>query len=84
MGVNSKIEWCDHTANLWQGCTKVLNNPLCDNCYANTLANRMGKDGAVVSNIQRKEQQAEEMFAEIVKNMTPHADISRLAGCTVV
>lgn len=29
---NSKIEWTDHTANLWWGCTKVHTG--CDNCYA--------------------------------------------------
>ena len=32
MGENSKIEWTDHTANLWWGCTKV--HAGCDNCYA--------------------------------------------------
>lgn len=29
---NSKIEWCDHTFNPWEGCTKV--SPGCANCYA--------------------------------------------------
>lgn len=29
---NSKIEWCDHTFNAWEGCTKV--SPGCANCYA--------------------------------------------------
>lgn len=28
----SKIEWCDHTYNLWEGCTKV--SPGCEHCYA--------------------------------------------------
>jgi protein gp37 len=32
MSENSKIEWCDHTFNPWQGCTKV--SPGCDHCYA--------------------------------------------------
>ncbi len=40
MAQNSKIEWTDHTANLWWGCTKV--HAGCDNCYAETLANRFG------------------------------------------
>lgn len=32
MGETTNIEWCDSTANLWIGCTKV--SPGCDNCYA--------------------------------------------------
>lgn len=32
MAENSKIEWCDHTFNPWEGCQKV--GPGCDNCYA--------------------------------------------------
>ena len=32
---NTNIEWCDHTFNLWLGCTKV--SPACDNCYAEAL-----------------------------------------------
>lgn len=39
---NSKIEWCDHTINLWWGCTEV--HAGCDNCYANTLSKRWGFD----------------------------------------
>lgn len=31
---NSKIEWCDHTFNPWEGCTKV--SPGCAHCYAET------------------------------------------------
>ncbi len=29
---NTSIEWCDHTFNPWEGCTKV--SPGCVNCYA--------------------------------------------------
>lgn len=32
MADKSKIEWCDHTFNPWEGCQKV--SPGCDNCYA--------------------------------------------------
>jgi len=32
MAENSNIEWCDHTFNPWEGCTKV--SPGCANCYA--------------------------------------------------
>jgi protein gp37 len=37
---NSKIEWTNHTANLWHGCTKVHEG--CDNCYAEALSKRWG------------------------------------------
>lgn len=42
MAQNSKIEWTNHTANLWHGCTKVHEG--CDHCYAETLAKRWGND----------------------------------------
>lgn len=38
----SPIEWTTHTANLWHGCTKVHEG--CDNCYANTLSKRWGRN----------------------------------------
>lgn len=40
MTANSKIEWCDHTLNVWWGCARV--SPGCVNCYADTLASRWG------------------------------------------
>ena len=42
MGVNSNIEWTDHTFNPWIGCTKV--SPACDHCYAevSTAARALG------------------------------------------
>jgi len=42
MAENSKIEWCDHTINLWWGCTKVHTG--CKNCYAETLSKRFDND----------------------------------------
>jgi len=42
MAQNSKIEWTEHTINLWWGCTKV--HAGCDNCYAETLSKRWGND----------------------------------------
>lgn len=42
MAQDSKIEWTHHTANLWWGCTKVHEG--CNNCYAETLANRFGPE----------------------------------------
>jgi protein gp37 len=38
MSENTKIEWCDHTFNPWQGCTKV--SPGCLHCYAETRDRR--------------------------------------------
>lgn len=37
---NSAIEWCDHTFNPWEGCTKV--SPGCAHCYAETRNARFG------------------------------------------
>ena len=39
---NSKIEWCDHTFNAWEGCAKV--SPGCLHCYAETRNHRFGND----------------------------------------
>jgi len=39
---NSKIEWTDHTVNLWWGCHKV--NTGCLNCYAEKMSNRFNND----------------------------------------
>ncbi|KVC45175.1 phage Gp37/Gp68 family protein [Burkholderia diffusa] len=45
MSENSKIEWCDHTFNPWEGCQKV--GPGCDHCYAETRNARFGGGTAV-------------------------------------
>lgn len=42
MAENSKIEWCDHTINLWWGCSKVHTG--CKNCYAENTARRWGQN----------------------------------------
>lgn len=39
---NTKISWCEHTANLWHGCTKV--HAGCDHCYAESLSVRWGRE----------------------------------------
>ena len=36
------IEWCDHTVNLWWGCSEV--SEACQNCYAREIAKRFKKD----------------------------------------
>ena len=38
MAENTKIEWCDHTVNLWHGCAKVHTG--CKNCYAEAMSKR--------------------------------------------
>ena len=46
MGKNSKISWCDHTVNFWQGCHKVSEG--CKNCYMFRDKKRYGQDASVV------------------------------------
>lgn len=45
MSANTKIEWCDHTFNPWEGCQKV--GPGCDHCYAEARNVRFGGGTAV-------------------------------------
>ncbi len=45
MSENTKIEWCDHTFNPWEGCQKV--GPGCDHCYAETRNARFSGGQAV-------------------------------------
>ncbi|WP_143292922.1 DUF5131 family protein, partial [Burkholderia pseudomallei] len=45
MSENSKIEWCDHTFNPWEGCQKV--GPGCDHCYAEARNARFSGGTAV-------------------------------------
>lgn len=45
MSANTKIEWCDHTFNPWEGCQKV--GPGCDHCYAETRNARFAGGTAV-------------------------------------
>lgn len=41
MAQNTKISWCDHTANIWHGCEHVHEG--CDNCYAEKMNKRWTK-----------------------------------------
>lgn len=45
MSENTKIEWCDHTFNPWEGCQKV--GPGCDHCYAETRNARFSGGTAI-------------------------------------
>jgi protein gp37 len=38
MGIETKIQWTDHTFNPWRGCTKIA--PGCANCYADSQSKR--------------------------------------------
>lgn len=42
MTADSKIEWTDHTFNVWWGCARVSSG--CRHCYADTLASRWGHE----------------------------------------
>lgn len=42
MGMQTAIEWTDHTFNIAWGCVKV--SPGCQHCYADTLSRRYGHD----------------------------------------
>lgn len=43
MGINTKIEWCDHSWSPWQGCQKTKYSG-CDNCYMFKMKRRFGTD----------------------------------------
>lgn len=45
MSENTKIEWCDHTFNAWEGCQKA--GPGCDHCYAETRNARFAGGTAI-------------------------------------
>lgn len=45
MAENTNIEWADFTFNPWWGCQRV--SPGCENCYAETLDNRLRPEGGV-------------------------------------
>lgn len=42
MALNTKINWANHTVNLWWGCSKIHTG--CKNCYAERLSYRLGND----------------------------------------
>ncbi len=46
MGENSKISWCDHTINFWQGCHKISEG--CTHCYMFRDKKRYGQDANIV------------------------------------
>lgn len=46
MAADSKIEWCDHTFNPWEGCQKTGSKG-CDHCYAEKRNARFGGGVAI-------------------------------------
>lgn len=61
MGINTKIEWTDHSNNPWMGCTKV--SPACDNCYMFRDQKRYGKNPGQIRRASDKT-----FFAPLNKN----------------
>lgn len=45
MSHNTKIEWCDHTFNPWEGCQET--GPGCDHCYARAMNARFNHGVAI-------------------------------------
>lgn len=59
----SAIEWTDATVNFWWGCKKV--GPGCDNCYAETWAQRFGIPDYDASGVRRKVQGAIKLIRKL-------------------
>lgn len=62
MAKDSKIEWTNHTVNLWWGCTKV--HAGCDNCYAEVLSKRFD-DNVWGNDVPRKK--IKSAFSDLAK-----------------
>jgi protein gp37 len=62
MATITKIEWTDHTCNLWHGCAKV--HAGCDHCYANALSKRYGHD---LWGLDRPRKLIKSAFADLTK-----------------
>jgi len=52
MGETTRISWANRTWNPWMGCRKV--SPACDNCYAESLVNRLRGKGAFDTVVRTK------------------------------
>lgn len=79
--IDTGIEWCDDTLNLWWGCTSVHDG--CKNCYAEALSKRYNKSvwgndvprmriksaGANLMKIQRKAELSDDIRSVFVGSM---------------
>lgn len=77
---NTKIEWADHTANFWSGCTKV--SPGCANCYAAALSKRAPKTlGAWgPSAPRRRHVSADKLLRKLERKQAELVQVANLAG----
>lgn len=87
MAQDSKIQWTDHTFNMWRGCTKVAAG--CANCYAETQSKRnpavlgiWGDEGSrvVAAESQWKQVEKWETFARMSPELgRPRVFVASLA-----
>lgn len=73
MGKDSKIEWTEHTANLWHGCTKVTAG--CDHCYAETQSKRWGND---IWGNDKPRKQVSSVWADLISYQKGAAAVNEL------
>lgn len=65
MAENTKIEWADHTVNLWWGCAKV--HAGCKNCYAEKWSNRKMHDDTVLWGENAPRRLIKSAFSDLTK-----------------
>lgn len=68
MAKNSKIEWCDHTTNLWWGCSKEHTG--CKNCYAEYQSDKMKRgmrDGSKLWGVKSFRRKIKSAFNDLDK-----------------
>lgn len=68
MAQDSKIEWTDHTVNLWWGCSKVHTG--CKNCYAEYQSDKMKRgmrDGSKLWGINSFRRKIKSSFTDLLK-----------------
>lgn len=78
MGANSNIEWCDHTFNPWEGCTKV--SPGCAHCYAEARNKRF--NGGTATNWGKGAPRRRTSIANWNKVIKWNRDASLFLQCT--
>ncbi len=95
MGVETKIQWTDHTFNPWRGCTKVA--PGCANCYAEREAKRFPDNRGIWGPNGTRVRASDAMWKEPLKwnaaclvaqcddcgNIYPKAPKTCKCGCTM-
>src|SRR5580692_6649618 len=80
MGMHSKIEWTDHTFNLWWGCVHC--SPACDHCYADSIAHHqlparwtiVGEGLAVPRNTKHRDASRPEIWGADAPRISPPLD----------